>query len=320
MLLDLMGPHEIAYDQMTGALQRLGELSQGAATQVNRAQRSYTSTDEAAAGRLDRTYPGAKNAAEVFGLLSQGRPDLLPTRSAFATVAEPADHLVPPEYASPIEMFKINPLSDLISPAAWLRQVSVWLFDHDPFEGWGQFFSGDWDAYVHCGAAWSKIGNAAFAIGRNLSAGAADVSTVWRGNAAEAEQEFQLALARAAMALEPVCNQYADLYRQAAEAAKNLFSAVTGLISKLLDTLIIINAAAIVGTAAIETGIGPVIGYSVAAYYAWQAYDLYKEISTLYGNAEAIIKAVAGSISAVKAQLDVAGIPSLAPYHHPAVS
>ncbi len=29
-----------------------------------------------------------------------------------------------------------------------MRQVSVWLFGEDPFEGWGQAFSGDWDAYV----------------------------------------------------------------------------------------------------------------------------------------------------------------------------
>ncbi|MGW3891460.1 hypothetical protein ACWD69_22470 [Micromonospora chokoriensis] len=69
--------------------------------------------------------------------------------------------------------------------------------------------------------------------------------------------------------------QYAELYTKAAEAAKHLFDVVSGLITKLIDVLIVVNLASAVGTATIETGIGPVVGYGVAAYYAWQAYDLY---------------------------------------------
>jgi sensor histidine kinase regulating citrate/malate metabolism len=120
------------------------------------------------------------------------------------------------------------------------------------------------------------------------------------------------------MALEPVAQQYGKLYAQAAEAAKQLYSVVTGLISKLLDVLIMVNLASAAGTATIETGIGALAGYGVAAYYAWQAYDLYKEISTFYSNAEATFKGIAGTIAAVKAGHEVAAIPSLTPYRHPA--
>jgi uncharacterized protein YukE len=320
LLMILAGPHRKAYDGITQALDRVQTLTRAAGTQINLAQRDYATADAAAAARLDESYSGARDPAAVRQLLSSGRPDGWPTaaRSPFEDVAEPAQKLLPPNYATGIEVFRINALSDLISPAAWLRQATVWLFGRDPFEGWGEALSGDWESYVHCAVAWGIIGNAIHGIGRNLTAGAADASSVWRGNAAEAEQEFQLALGAAALALQPVCDQYGQLYNQAAEAAKHLFSVVTALISKLIDVLIVINLASAVGTATIETGVGAVAGYGVAAYYAWQAYDLYNEISNFYSNAEAIFRGIAGSIIAIEAGMEVAALPDLVAYRHPA--
>nr|WP_244945113.1 hypothetical protein [Couchioplanes caeruleus] len=283
-------------------------------------KKDYAGADTGAAARLDAGYPGAKDAAAVRGTLSQGRPDLWPqaARSAFADVAEPTSHLNNPEYVTEIEMWSINPIADLISPSAWLRQVSIWLFSYDPFEGWAKQFSGDWNAYVHCAVAWGHIGGACHDIGRILVTGAQDVSTVWRGNAAEAEQEFQLKLGGAAMGLKGACAEYNDLYTKAAESTKNLFEVVSGLMSQLLDILIIINAAGAVGTATIETVIGPVVGYSVAGYYIYQAYKLYEEISRFFGTADNVIKAIAGTVESVEAKLAVDVLPQTQPYRHPA--
>jgi hypothetical protein len=319
LLVIFASPHKLVYDRMTQGLQRLAAVTQGAATQINLAQRTYATTDAESASRLDQTYPGAKDPTAMWSSLSSGRPDLWPTapRSPFADVAEPTSKLVSPNYATAVEMWKINPLADLISPAAWLRQVSVWLFGYDPFEDWTKQLSGDWDAYIHCAAAWRITGNALLDAGRNLVTATGDVPEVWRGRAAEAEQEYQLKLGNAAMALHPTCDQYAELYTKAAEAAKQLFDVVSGLITKLIDVLIVINLASAVGTATIETGVGPVLGYGVAAYYAWQAYDLYNEISTYYGNAEATFKAIAGTIGMIQAGAAVAALPDLTPYQHP---
>ncbi len=319
LLVIMASPHKLVYDRMTQGLQRLESVARGAATQINLAQHSYATSDAASAGRLDQTYPGAKDPAAMWSALSTGRPDLWPTapRSPFADVAEPTDRLVSPSYVTAVEMWKINPLADLISPAAWLRQVSVWLFEHDPFEDWSKQLSGDWDAYIHCAAAWRIIGNALSDVGRNLVTTTGDVPQVWRGRAAEAEQEFQLTLGSAAMALHSTCDQYADLYTKAAQAAKHLFDVVSGLITKLIDVLIVINLASAVGTATIKTGVGPVVGYSVAAYYAWQAYDLYSEISTFFGNAEATFKGIAGTLGMIQAGAAVAALPDLKPYRHP---
>ena len=318
-LMIMLGPHAKAYANMVTAIRKLADLSQETGTQINAAQQDYARTDAGAAARLDAGYPGAKDAA-ALGSLAQGRPDLWPQpfRSAFADVAEPTSHLKNPEYATEIEMWSINPLADLISPSAWLRQVSIWLFSYDPFEGWAKQFSGDWDAYVHCAVAWGHIGGACSDIGRNLTAGAAEVSTVWRGNAAESEQEYQLNLGIAAMNLKGACTRYNDLYNKAAESTKNLFEVVSGLMSQLLDVLIIINAAGAVGTATNETVVGPVIGYGVAAYYLYQAYQLYEEISKFFGTADNVIKALAGTVESVEARLAVDNLPQTQPYRHPA--
>jgi uncharacterized protein YukE len=318
LIMRLISPHKHAYGEVTEALTRLQTLAQGAGTQVNAAQQDYARTDQTAAQRVDAGYPGAKDPAAVRSILAQGRPDLRGQHAAFADVAEPTSHLKNPEYAIGVEMWSINPMADLISPSAWLRQISIWLFGYDPFEGWASQFSGDWKAYVHCGNAMGLAGAAAFDIGRNLTSGASDVSAVWRGNAAEAEPEFQLALGSAAMELQVACRQYNELYLQAAEAVKKLFDVVSGLISDLLDVLIIINVSAAVGTATIETVVGPIAGYGVAAYYTWQAYDLYKEISTFYGNAEDLLKVIGGSITGIKAKLAVKDLPTVQPYRHPA--
>jgi hypothetical protein len=320
LIFYLAGPHAEAYKSVTTALKQLGELSRGAGIQINLAQLAYARVDASAAARLDGTYPGASDPITLRGTLASNRGDLDRTHAPFSDVTEPTSHLIPPSYATEIQTYQLNPLTDLLSPTAWIRQVCVKLFSYDPFQGWAKLVSGDWDAYYHCAATWGHIGGAAQDIGRNLISGAQDVTTVWTGNAAEAEQEFQISLGSAAMKIQPACYEYARLYREAAEAAKQLFTTVTGLLGQLIDILIIINAAAAVGTATIETGVGPVVGYGVAAYYAWQAYELYKEISSFYQIAEMTVKGIAGSVAGVQAGMDLAKLPTVKPYHHPSNS
>jgi uncharacterized protein YukE len=304
-LMIMLGPHAEAYAGMIEAVERLAQLAQGIGTRVNAAQVDYARTDERVAARLDAAHPGAEDPITLYGTITGGRPDLWPARTAFADVSEPIAELRAPEYATDVVMWSINPLADLVSPSAWLRQVGIWLFGYDPFEGWAKQFSGDWNAYVHCALAWNAIGAACEAIGRNLTAGAADVVTVWGGNAADRVQEYQLALGAAATDLQSVCTRYHEIYLKAADATKNLFEVVSGMLGRLIDVLVVINAAGAIGTATIETGVGPMVGYGVALFYAWQAYKLYEEISNLFGTADAIINALAGAVGSVQARLAI---------------
>ncbi len=319
-LFHFVGPHAAAYGQMTDALRRLGEISQSAGEEIEKAQLGYQRSDLASAERLDSAYPGAEDAAGLRADLNQPRPDLRLSRSLFADVGEPTRHLGVPEHVTGAEPYQIDPMTDLLSPTAWLRETSVKLFGHDPFEHWGTSFTGDWSAFQWCAAAWSRIGSAAADTGRNLVAGAADVSSVWRGNAAEAEQEFQLALGNAVMDLGPIANEYFRLYMDAAQSVQELHAVATDLISTLIDKLIMVSISAAAGTATIETVIGPVVGYSVAAYYGWQAFELYNKISAYYSKTQLAINGIAAAIHTVQAGAGRGGAtPALTPYQHPSI-
>ena len=84
LLMRMMSPPYHAYGQLTGALEQLRDLTQSAGTQINAAQNDYARTDQTAAARLDQSYAGAGNPASLRGTLTQGRPDLQPSRQAFA--------------------------------------------------------------------------------------------------------------------------------------------------------------------------------------------------------------------------------------------
>src|SRR5262245_49171117 len=89
LLMIFMGPHDHAYENLTTAVTRLRDLTQGAGTQINRAQLDYVRTDRTSAARLDATYPGAADPGNLRGTLTRGRSDLAPTRDGFVDVAEP---------------------------------------------------------------------------------------------------------------------------------------------------------------------------------------------------------------------------------------
>jgi len=302
LLMKLVGPHEHARTTVTAALARVQDLSASASGQVAIAAQDYAGTDLAAA----RRFAPAREAG-------QGPP-----AEDFADVADPGRHLTDPGSVGRSEMWSLNPLTDLVSPASWVRQVSVSLFGYDPFDEWSRDLGGDWASYVHCGAAMARAGQGAYDIGRNLIAGAGRAGAVWRGDAADAERRFQMSLGTAAEALNDTCQEFSRLYGKAADAAADLRDVAGDLISDLLDTLILVNLAAAAGTALVETGVGAIAGYSIAAYYATQAYQLYQEIARCYSIASDTVEALSAAFGALHADVDVPGLDDLPPYRYAA--
>jgi hypothetical protein len=300
LLLKLAGPHEHAYATVTAALARLQDLAAGASGQVALAAQDYADADLAAARRLAPAYGKA-------GFLSA---------EDFPDVADPGGHLTGPDTAGSTAMWSMNPLTDLVSPAAWVRQISVSLFGHDPFDGWARALGGDWAAYVHCGAAMQRAGAGAYDIGRNLLAGAGRAGAVWQGSAADAERQFQTRLGGEAQKLDDACRTLSRLYGEAADAAANLRDVAGDLIAALLDTLIMVGLASAAGSALVETGLGAIAGYGIAAYYATQAYELYQEIARLYSVAEDIVEALCAAIGSVRADIDVPDLAAVPAYRY----
>ncbi len=312
----VLTPHEVARHEMTTSLARLRLLVANAATQVNLAQVEFSREDLRAARDLDHTRPGAVDPNVLASRLTQERLRIPPGGSPFADPAEPVDHLVTPQDPK-AEFWSFNPMVDLISPFAYLRQAAIWVFDHDPFELWTEWFAGDWDSYILAGAAMANAGTAAGAIGDNLAAGAVALPSVWRGNAAENYQEYQLRLAGAARSLEDLGNNFNALYRESAECVKNFYDVFSGLFVKMIDSLLLVSIGLAGGTAMIATFAGSVIGYSVALSYAIYAIDLYNEMSSAFTHAENALKAIAGSMAALKASAELTGLPTIEPYRSP---
>jgi len=307
LLLKLVGPHEHAYAAVTAALAKLQDLAGEASGQVAMAAQDYAESDQTAAGRLARSY------GQSPPLAGPG-----PAAEEFADVADPGSHLTDPGTVGSSEMWSINPLTDLISPASWVRQVSVSLFGYDPFDDWARDLGGDWAAYVHCGAAMARAGAGADDIGRNLRAGASRSEAVWQGSAADAEREFQTTLGSATGKLNDACRQFSHLYGRAADAAADLRDVAGDLISDLLDALIMVGMASAVGTALVETGIGAVAGYGIAAFYATQAYRLYQEIARCYGVAQDTVEAISATIGSIHPDVDVPDLGAVRPYRYAA--
>jgi uncharacterized protein YukE len=316
LLAFFLDPHKNAYDKMKTALTHLRDLSGSTATQVNLAQVEYSQTDLAAAAALDGSYPGATDSQGLANSVAHEQVHLPTGHDPFTDVGDPAialASLMEPK----VELWSINPLADLISPFAWLRQTAIWVFNHDPFEYWAEKFSGDWAGYVRAGLAMSKAGQAAGLIGDNLAAGAVAVPAVWRGNAAENFQEYELKLAGGARSLQEAGEKLGDLYEEAAAAVKNIYDVAAGIMMKLLDTLLIVSIGLAGGAAMFYTFAGAVVGFSVALSYSVYAWQLYNQIASIFGNGEAILKTIAATIDTADASSQVINIDRLEPYRHP---
>ncbi|WP_436530081.1 hypothetical protein [Actinoplanes sp. HUAS TT8] len=319
LIMYFAGPQDHILDQVETALTRLRDLSGSAGTEINKAQIMYQHTDQAAAAAIDTIGNGVSDPAALRALTSPTRGDVESSRAAFADVEEPVTCLRSPEYAVPIEMWSLNPLADLVSPTAWLRQVCISLFGKDPFEFWTSKLAGEWQAFVYAGNAVAQAGAAADAIAHNLGGSATDVPTAWQGNASEGFQNFEVNLALNAAGLAGAAQRYSQAYMDTAEVVKKLYDLTAGLIMDLYDALIMVSGGMAAGTALIETAFGAVAGYGVAAYYSWIALDLYQVISDFYGAAEDAVKAISATVTGIQANFGVKDLPGIDAYHHPAL-
>ncbi len=320
LIMYFAGPQDHILDQVEESIKKLRDLAGSAGTETNKAQIMYQREDHDAAADIDTICNGINDPASLRAITSRTRGDAESSRAAFSDVDEPTIYLRNPEYAVPVEMWSLNPMADLVSPTAWVRQISISLFGKDPFEYWTSKFAGDWQAFVYAGNAVAQAGAAADAIARNLSESVTDVPMAWRGNASEGFQEFEFNLAVSAAHLADAAKKYAQAYMDTAEVVKKLYDLTAGRIMDLYDALLMISGGVAAGTATIETVFGGIAGYGVAAYYSWVALDLYQVISDFYGTAEDAVKAISATVTGIQVKFGVQDLPGIEPYHHPALS
>ncbi|GLY93923.1 hypothetical protein [Actinoplanes sp. NBRC 103695] len=300
----LKGAHQHAFDDVTGFLKDLGKICRDSASEISTVQNYYRITDAGTAKTVDASLPGAKDASTTVA-----NPP--PKNSAFATAAfsDAVDASTKitrdPSFTSASTEFQLDLLTDLSSPSAGIRAACQYAFHFDPFVIWLAWSSGEWNEYSEAAVVWGFLGDWCDAMAQNLERAAGDIPSVWTGQAAEACQEYLVTLAKAIRDVQDTMTQYQKQYAEASKAARDLFEAASGPVGLLLDKLLYISIALAGGTATIPTVIGPVLGYGAAAYFAYEAIEIYNRISSVYGNAKSAFYGISGVIGALEAGADL---------------
>lgn len=276
--------------------QRIALLLSDTGRAVEAAGKRYRESDDRAARALDSFFVGQDEGR--FRELPPPRTGRLFKDSGVHGVEwylEPGNHMrQPPNFE-----YQFNHLADTLSASAHIRNIVYQIFDYDIFEFFLQWIAGDWDGLWRAGCEFENCGTAVGQLGENVTAFANDLPAVWRGNAADGCRDYLLRLGQAITAQKEVYGSVGAEYRHAAELAYQQFDLAGALLGALLDKLIEIGIAIAAGTATIETVIGGVVGYGVAAYLIKQAYDLWTQFNKLYGNLDTIIKAINFGLTAV---------------------
>ncbi|MFC7530133.1 hypothetical protein [Actinoplanes sp. GCM10030250] len=157
-------------------------------------------------------------------------------------------------------------------------------------------FGGDWETVWEAAGAIRNLAHALPDIGVNVAQGNLDLDIAWDGNAAESAYLYFTSLGSALSEQRLSLTELADSYVKAAEGTFRVAESVSGILKDMGDAAMAGVIAAAAGTAAIETGIGAVAGYSYAAYQAWKVYNLGVDLKLIISTAYNVVFAVSGQI------------------------
>jgi hypothetical protein len=245
---------------------------------------------------------------------------------AFTDTQEPTAFLTDP--AARTESYLGQPFADPGAALDWLSPTHIvsefleLLTGYDFFGEAAEFFSGDWEMAWNAAGAFEALGRACQGIGINLSSGNLDLDQEWDGRAADAAHVYFMELASAISTQQIALHKLADQYARAAQGTWRLAQLYSGILKDIYDAALIAAIAATAGTATLKTGVGPLIGYSVAAFETWKILTMVDRAKKIMDLAIKTMNGIAGVIGSTRAD---AGeflkypLPGGA-YDHPAVA
>ena len=243
---------------------------------------------------------------------------------AFDDYAEPVGRLTSPaERTEEIlgQTFS-NPGSvlDWLSPSHIINEFVKQATGYDVFGEAAKVFAGDWELVWQSAGAYRNLASAMQDIGINVSYGNVELDGSWQGNARDAAYMYFGNLSGAISSQQIALNDLAGMYEKAAEGTYRIAETVSGIMKDIMDSAMIGAVAASAGTATIETGVGFVTGWGIAAYEAHKIAEMADNARKLIATASAIIGGVVGEIQAASAST---GVLSKYPlpgggYKHPA--
>ena len=192
-------------------------------------------------------------------------------------------------FANPLDVF------NYVSPSAWVNELIETASGVDIFGLATEALSGEWAALWKFGDAMANLAQCLQEIGIGIQAGALTLDRAWDGNAGDAAYNYFTTLAAATSGQQAALYASAQGYHDAARGAWQLSSQLGNLLQAIVDEAILMGISVAVGTATIETGVGAVVGYGMAAYQAVQIAQLVNKASQIINTAGTLILGAFGA-------------------------
>lgn len=224
------------------------------------------------------------------------------------SVGEP-DESVTNGFVNPLDVF------NYISPSAWINDLIEKTTGVDIFGYATDAFTGEWAALYKFGDAMANVARTMQQIGIDIQTGALKADQTWDGNASDAAFNYFTTLAATVSGQQAALTAAAQGYHEAARGAWQLSNQLGNVLQAIVDEAILMGIAAAVGTATIETGVGAVVGYGMAAYQGVQILKLVNKASQIINTAGTVIMAAFGGGMAFAGQggdLSAVPLPSTA--------
>ncbi|WP_432827311.1 hypothetical protein [Dactylosporangium sp. CA-092794] len=166
-----------------------------------------------------------------------------------------------------------------LSPSHWITALLEQAIGIDPIAWCAQLLQGDWTAFEQCGLAYANLGRACHRLGLIVEQELLKLDAEWDGNAADAAYVYFSDLATKVAALRGPLEQAAKDYHDAGRGVWLVGSQVQNLLEAIIDEAIIAAAAAAIGSALVETGVGTIAGYGVAAIQIARIIEKFAQVS-----------------------------------------
>jgi hypothetical protein len=290
MLNSLKADIEHTHQWAQSVPRSVATLLDSSAAGFTQAATVYEHTDREAAKTYDRFYPDTEGDRHAY-LKDQPGPSsgglFKPPYLGVKWQLEPSNHY-PGE--DPGFGYKYNAYTDAFSISGNIRGLVHKICGFDIFEVFLIKISGDWDGLWKAADELENCGSAVNTVGLMAQRYANDLPAAWTGDAGEAARESLLRLGLLISARKDQYKFVAAEYRKMANLSWDLFDALGIVLGELLDKMAEIAIAVAAGTATIETVIGGVIGYGVAAYLVKEAVGIAMECSKLLTKIDNIVK------------------------------
>ncbi|OLF15703.1 hypothetical protein [Actinophytocola xanthii] len=305
-----------------------GDVTDAAAAtsaSVTDAAAYYERTDQAAAARLDESYPpaGLTDAREHTDYVPVEPPE---DTARFGDVVQPQQHLGEvKDYnreldGSPNWWDAFSPMAHIgnaIESVTWLAAQLGWMDRPiDPQAEIVKPWVGDWAGVRSAADVFERLGHLCRNVAINIDWASQGTEDVWTGHAGEGCSLYLMNLGRPLHDAQKPLAELSDQYRTASEEMVTLRDAVVNVLNEIGDAAVSAAFAAGVSGGAAATGVGAPVAVGAGLLAGWKIHRVIsgiEQIMDLRGRLELALSVVKAAQTDFGSLSGSSAMPSLPP-------